>query len=42
MGKGMRICLCIAHVCLDRIISSFGFYVHEYECMVMCGVNVFV
>ena len=35
MGKGMGLCLCIALVCLDRIVSSFGFYVHEndvWEC----------
>ena len=33
-------CLCIAHMYLDRIDPRFGFYVYEYECMVMCGLNV--
>ena len=32
--------LSTAHVCLDRIGPNFCFYVHEYECMVMCGSNV--
>ena len=31
MVKGMRLCLCIAHVNLDRIIPRFGFYVHVNE-----------
>ena len=32
MGKGMGPCLCIAHVCLDRIVPRFG-HIHENECM---------
>ena len=40
MGKGMGLYLCIAHVCLDRIVSSFCFYVHGYECMNMFDLNV--
>ena len=40
MGKGMGPFLCIAYVYLDRIVPRFGFYVHEDECMVMCGINV--
>ena len=40
MVKGMGLCLCIAHVCLDRIVSTFGFNVYEYESMNMCCLNV--
>ena len=40
MGKSMQPCLCIAYVCLDRIVSSFGFYVYEYECVNICDLNV--
>ena len=40
MGKGMGLCQCIAHVCLDRIVSSFDFYMREHECMNMCDLNV--
>ena len=40
MGKGMGSCLFIAHVYLDMIVPRFGFYVHEYECMVICGFDV--
>ena len=40
MGKGMGPWLCIAHVCLDRIVSSFDFYMREHECMNMCDLNV--
>lgn len=32
--------LFIAHVCLDKIVSSFDFYVHEYGCMNMRDLNV--
>ena len=35
MDKGTEPCLCIAHVCLDRIVPRFVIYVHEYECMSM-------
>ena len=40
MGKGLGLCLCIAHLYLDRILSSLFFYVYEYECMNMCDLNV--
>ena len=40
MSKGMGLCLCIAHAYLDMIVSSFGFYMHEYECMNMCHLSV--
>ena len=40
MGKGMGPCLCIAHMCFDGIVSSFGLNVYEYECIVMCGFNL--
>ena len=39
MGKGMQLCLCVAHVCLDSIFYSFGFYMHKYECIDMCDPN---
>ena len=32
MGKGIGPFLCIAHMCLDRIVLSLGYYVHENEC----------
>lgn len=33
MDKGMGPILCIAHGCLDRIVSNKILYIHEYECM---------
>ena len=36
----MGFCLCIAVVCLDRIGSSFGFYMCDYECMDMYYLTV--
>ena len=40
MGKGMGPGLWIARVYLNRMVPRFGFYVHVYECMVICGLNV--
>ena len=35
-------CLCIGHVYLNRIVPRFGLYVHEYECIIMCGFICYV
>ena len=39
MGMSMVPFLCISHVYLDRIVSSFGFYVYDYECMNIYDLN---
>ena len=45
MGKGMGPCLCIAHMCLDRIVPRFGFlctwiwmhgYIMNVDNVLMC------
>ena len=42
MGKGMRLCLCIAHVYLDRIVLVLVSICVNMKCMNMCDIRYYV